>query len=253
MFENLQWEEATDVPALAPGAMHVWQFPLWTGEAARSLFHSYLSSEERARAARFHFPRDRKRYVAAHGLLRVLLGRYIGVQPAALRICCEANAKPALMNQPDGSPVTFNLSHAGSVAVCAVGRNRNIGIDVEKINGAFACEDIAGRYFSPQEVSALRNLPAEQRANGFFACWTRKEAYTKALGAGLHVPLESFSVSLVPGGPARFLEGVDPKWEMIAFCAGRRFPGALVYDGGAAGVRFFRLAHAMRRPSRWGI
>jgi len=240
--ENLEWEDAADVPALAPGDIHVWQFSLLAGEAIRSLLHSYLSSEEKERAARFHFRRDRNRYVVAHGVIRVLLGRYVSLQPAALHFYRGTNNKPALGDQPHGRALTFNLSHAETVGVCAVSRNRNLGIDVEEIKEESVDENFANRYFSPQEVKELMNLPPEQRANGFFACWTRKEAYVKALGTGLHAPLDGFTVSLVPDGPGRFLGGVDPKWRMSTFTAGSRFPAALVYDGAAANLRLFRLA-----------
>ncbi len=244
MFEKTEWEDPTDVPALMPGDVHVWQFSLSMGEAIRSLLLSCLSSEEHARAGGFHFARDRNRHLVAHGVLRILLARYAGVHPAALRFERDANNKPALTGQRGAVALSFNLSHAGALAVCAVSRNRNLGIDVEEIRKELPGEEIAGRYFSPQERSALMSLPLGNRSNGFFACWTAKEAYVKALGTGLHAALDSFTVSLGAEGTVRFLEGVDPKWQGIAFTAGRCFPAALVYDGDAAHLRFFRLASA---------
>jgi 4'-phosphopantetheinyl transferase len=229
------------VPALASRDIHVWRFALWAPEPVRSLLHSHLSAEERSRAARFHFERDRDRFVVAHGVLRVLLARYAGLEPGALNFGRGAHGKPGLVDQPGGDALTFNLSHAETVAVCAVGRNRRLGIDVEEPREDFFYEDIAPRYFSTQEVRALANLPPAQRANGFIACWVCKEAYVKALGTGLHTPLDSFTVSLVPGGPARFLAGVAPAWQVSCFTAGWRCQAALVYEGAPVDVRFFRL------------
>jgi 4'-phosphopantetheinyl transferase len=242
LCQNLEWEDAADVAALASGDIHVWLFSLSTDEAIRSLLHSYLGAEEKARAARFHFDRDRNHYVVAQGIIRVLLARYIGLEPAALRFCRGASNKPALVDQLNENALTFNLSHTASVAVCAMGRHRNLGIDVEKIREEFGGEDVANRYFSRREVQALMHLPPQQRAIAFFAGWTRKEAYVKAIGAGLYAPLDSFTVSLIPDAPARFLGGVDPIWHLISFSAGRGFPAALVYDGGQANLRLFRLA-----------
>jgi 4'-phosphopantetheinyl transferase len=134
--------------------------------------------------------------------------------------------------------LSFNLSHSEDVAVCAFGWNRNIGVDVEKIR-QIDHEEIARLYFSASEIHALASLPPEKRPAGFFSCWTRKEAYVKAVGGGLEIALGSFDVSLEPGSPARFLRGVASSWSIIGFMADQQYPAALVYDGSPADIRFF--------------
>jgi 4'-phosphopantetheinyl transferase len=125
--------------------------------------------------------------------------------------------------------------------VYAIARERNLGIDVEHVRPESAGEDIAKRYFSAREVSDLRTLPAEARVEGFFHCWTRKEAYLKATGMGLQIPLDSFSASLLPGQPAQFLGGVEPRWHMAAFHPAEGYVAAVVYDGAPGSIKYFSV------------
>ncbi len=125
----------------------------------------------------------------------------------------------------------FNISHSHGLAVLAFARNREIGIDLEPIRPEFAGEEIAERYFSAQELAELRALPAALRPEGFFLCWTRKEAYVKARGLGLQVPLDSFSVSLTPGQP-EILQSVDSaRWSLRSFAPAPNFVAAIVEEG----------------------
>ena len=217
----------------------VWTASLDREEETYARLESALSPDEIARANRFHFAKDRKRYVVARGLLRKILGRYLRQAPAALEFSYGAYGKPALLGAHVSSGLTFNLAHSGELAAYAVSTKRNLGIDVELIKPESAGEDIARRYFSGREVSDLLTLPPEQRVAAFFRCWTRKEAYLKATGMGLQTPLDSFSVSLLPGVPAQFLGGVDPCWHMAAFNPGDNYSGALAYDGTPSRVRYF--------------
>jgi 4'-phosphopantetheinyl transferase len=123
--------------------------------------------------------------------------------------------------------------------VYAIGKKRNLGIDVEHVQPNSAGEDIAQRYFSAREVNDLRTLPAEARVQGFFHCWTRKEAYLKATGMGLQIPLDSFAVSVLPEEPLRFLGGVDSRWHLAAYQPAEGYVAAVVYDGEPCPIKYF--------------
>ena len=162
------------------------------------LIESTLSADETERAARFHFPADRNRFIAAHGCLRDVLSRYLRCEPGQLNFSINDYGKPALRDHK----LEFNLSHSGGIALVAVARDRKVGVDVERMRQGISMQAIARQYFSKAEAAELQILPLEQREAAFFDCWTRKEAYIKAHGMGLSLPLDSFDVSLTPHEPA---------------------------------------------------
>jgi 4'-phosphopantetheinyl transferase len=219
--------------------IHVWTASLNRDEQTRARLESTVSPDELARANRFHFAKDRTRFIVARGLLRELLGRYLGHAPAGLEFSYGPYGKPALAGPNASSGLSFNLAHSGDLAVYAFSTGRNLGIDVELIKPESAGENIAARYFSAREVNDLRTLPPEARVTAFFACWTRKEAYLKATGKGLQTPLDSFSVSLLPGKPVQFLAGVDPSWHVAAFQPAEGYAAALVHDGNSCAASYF--------------
>jgi 4'-phosphopantetheinyl transferase len=157
------------------------------------------------RADRFYFSQDRRRFIVARGVLRTLLGRYLDRAPESLSFSYTTNGKPALASEPGADPIRFNLSHSHGTALYAVTRGREVGVDLEFIRGDLEAEQIAERYFSHREIVTLRALPTSLQKYGFFLCWTRKEAYIKARGEGLSMPLDQFDVSLIPGEPAALL------------------------------------------------
>jgi 4'-phosphopantetheinyl transferase len=164
--------------------------------AARALprWHALLDGDETARAARFRHERDRNRYVASHGILRVLLGRTIDRAPATLRFAATSHGKPVLRQ----SNLCFNLSHSRHLALFAISRQLEVGCDIEFHDERFLAENIPEHFFSPAEIAELRALPSSKQLAAFFAGWTRKEAYVKARGLGLSLSLTSFDVSLAP-------------------------------------------------------
>jgi len=190
------------------GEVHVWR--AWLDVSADLLgeLEASLSPDERERAARFRFAKDRDRFVAARGILRDILARYLGVNAAALRFRYGAAGKPAL---EDSSELRFNASHSHGFALYAVTMEKDVGIDVELIRPRVAEERIAERFFRPSEAASLRALPQEKQAEAFFRIWTRKEAYIKAVGTGLSMPLDSFDPAEVPGWPVRDLDS-DPRY-----------------------------------------
>ncbi len=195
---------------LSSSEVHVWLAPL--DQLHVSQLAQTLSEEELARAGRFHFRRDRERFIACRSLLRTILSRYLCVEPHQLRICYGTYGKPYLEEEVEKNKLQFNLSHSHGLALYAFTRGRNIGVDLEYIRRMPDFSQIAARFFSQNEYAALNALPESQRQEAFFYCWTRKEAYIKAIGNGLMHPLNSFDVSLAPGEPACLLnvEG-DPE------------------------------------------
>jgi 4'-phosphopantetheinyl transferase len=160
--------------------------------------HELLSADERERAARFRFDRDRDRYIAGRGLLRRLLAAYTGREAADLSFRYGAYGKPEL----EGPGPHFNLSNSGPLALIALSATAEIGVDLELAQDDFSRERIAERFFSPGEVRDLRALALEEQPAAFLRCWTRKEAFIKARGDGLSLALDSFDVTLQPGKPA---------------------------------------------------
>jgi len=192
-----------------------------------------LCAGEQARAARFALERDRNRYIAARSRLRRLLAERLGERPQAVELVYGKRGKPALAPRFAGTGLRFNLTHCDDVAVYAFTHEREVGVDVEAVRPLRDADDVAARFFSPQENLAYRSLPATERPQGFFNCWTRKEAFVKALGGGLHLPLDRFDVSLSPHEPPRLLRvGCKPGdrcgWLLIGLQPGPGLTGAVV-------------------------
>jgi 4'-phosphopantetheinyl transferase len=183
------------------------------GPDAVSASAALLSDGERQRARRFAFDRDRNRFIVTRALLRQLLAVRLGVGPESVELVSGARGKPALGGRFAASNLRFNVSHCEDVAVYAFSSGREVGVDVEAVRELPDADDVAARWFSPREYATYRALEPGERALGFFQCWTRKEAFIKALGDGLYHPLDRFDVSLAPGEPARILRVEDAPGE----------------------------------------
>ena len=183
--------------------LHVWRASLVRPDHVIDRMRGLLSEDERERADRFRFERDRSRYIVGRGLLRELLARYLQRPPADLTFEYGEFGKPTLPSGP-----WFNLSHSGPLALYAFSSLGEVGVDIELDEGERAHERsiaIAERFFSASEVKALRSLPPEARPRAFLSCWTRKEAFIKARGDGLSLSLDSFDVTLAPNSPPALL------------------------------------------------
>jgi 4'-phosphopantetheinyl transferase len=186
-----------DLFRIEPHDVHVWSLRLDLSRTAHDRLEGVLSAGEASRAERLVVAANRRRYVAAHGLLRLVLSGYLGVRPDHVALETGAGGKPRLANREGPR---FNLSHAGALGLVAVSADREVGVDIEEIRDVGDLEGLAETCFSPVERAALTAVPAAQRRWAFFAGWTRKEAFLKVLGDGLSRPLDSFDVSLAPGG-----------------------------------------------------
>jgi 4'-phosphopantetheinyl transferase len=243
MRAGVQWVSPVKTPKLLDDEVHIWRASLEMDSAALRRFESLLADDERIRAERFMFDRDRNRFIAARGILRDALGRYLACPPQIIGFVYGPRGKPAIVSGGEQPPIRFNLSHAHGLALIGITRKREIGIDVELIRSDFASQEIAKRYFSPKEIDRLNQIPGERRTEAFFLCWTRKEAYIKAKGDGLHIPLDSFDVSLSPDEPAQLFSADQSRWRIETFVPSivpeHRYAGAIVAEGKDWAARYF--------------
>jgi 4'-phosphopantetheinyl transferase len=220
---------------LAPGTVHVWRAPLdRPADECRRLGES-LSTDERERAGRFRFDHHRARYVVCRGLLRALLARYLGVAAGEVRFSYGEHGKPALA-APAGSALEFNVTHAEGMALFAVTPDRALGVDLEQVRCPADLPALVQSVFSGNEQAVFHGLPASQRLEAFFRCWTRKEAYMKAIGQGMALPPELIDVTLSPGVPARLLavrgEPLDgTRWLLVDLPPWPGYAAALAIEG----------------------
>lgn len=211
---------------IGPDLIDIWR---WSLDAVADDDCNLLSSDEQARAARFRYERDRRRFIVGRGRLRAILGAYLGVAARRIGFGYNAFGKPRLAGA--GEPcLHFNLSHSGGVAVLAVSDHYQLGIDIEQIKPLR--EDIAGHFFSSAECAALGEYRGAAYLPAFYRCWTRKEAFVKAHGAGLSLPLDSFDVTISAGGEPRLLrldgDGAAPsQWRLRNLLLGEGLVGAV--------------------------
>lgn len=214
------WSEPPQTLSLPSGAAHVWRVRLEQPPERVDEFLRTLDNEERNRAGRFHFAKHRRHFVVARGVLRLLLGRYLGIQPEAVQFYYGSHGKPLLDGEHRASTLRFNASHSGELALYAFVQNYEVGVDVEYIKQDFSTEEIAERFFSPHEIETITAREKPDRAAAFFRLWTRKEAYIKAIGTGLSHPLNTFDVT-VP----------IPDWSIVDLDVGQGYSAALAING----------------------
>ncbi len=243
MTSKPEWVKPAVQPTLEKNEVHIWRASQNVGQGVLSRLCAHLDSAEKARAERFVFPRDRDRFIVARGLLRELLADYAGCRPAEIEFEYGPQGKPLLASPASAAArMTFNVSHSHGLAAYAFALGAPLGIDIERIRSDFGGTEIAQRYFSPEEVAELNGLPPEARANAFFLCWTRKEAYIKARGEGLQIPLTSFRVSLTPGRPEELRAADGFRWELLSFEPAPEYAGAVVVEGRGMSLRYWELA-----------
>lgn len=237
-------EWPTPPPDISIGAdeVHVWRATLLASAEEVEPLWGLLSGDERQRAQRFRFERDRRRFVVGRGLLRILLARYLRCPPHAVRLSYSAHGKPAVVEP--ATLLAFNLAHSHELALYAFAWGRRVGVDVERMRSDLADEQIAQRFFAPGEVAALRCVPPHERTAAFFRCWTRKEAFVKARGEGLSLPLDQFEVSLDPD-QATLLCTAPPeealRWRLQPLFPDPAYAAALAVEGDGWQLRCWHL------------
>jgi 4'-phosphopantetheinyl transferase len=221
---------------ISSGTVHVWEFDIALPKDQSERYRDILSPDENQRADRFYFDRDRIRFIAARAALRSILAGYLNVAPHKIIFTYAANGKPELAGGLNESGLKFNLSHSRDRALLGVVSNACIGVDIEFINHEFTSDEIAQRFFAPGEVSRLRAMPQMERPAAFFSCWTRKEAYIKAVGQGLSLPLDSFEVAFGAGVEPSLLRVETSseeaaRWSMYNIPAAKGYAAAVLVEG----------------------
>ncbi len=241
------WHIAERRPVIEPNEVHVWLVDLDVPAETIKRYWQIISSEEQDRANRFHFPKDREHFIVAHGVLRKILGYYLNSSPKDLCFMQNSCGKPFLTEDKGASHIMFNLSHSHGLALIAAAYKRKIGVDIEWKRDDLASQQIAERFFSPKEVEELLSLEKRLQKTAFFNCWTRKEAYIKARGEGLSIPLHEFDVTLAPDKPAKLLASrVTPdeasSWSMHAVEIDNDHAAAVVVEGNGYQIKCWKWA-----------
>lgn len=231
-----QWSSPPQSLKLLNNNVHVWRANLDQPAERLHLLRQTLCDDELQRAERFYFERDRARFVVGRGLLRFILSRYLEIAANKLQFCYSSRGKPELAETLNANQIRFNLSHSQELVLYAVTRDRSIGIDVEYIRPMPEAEQIVKSFFSTYENSVFQHLPPDRKQLAFFNCWTRKEAFVKAIGDGLSLPLDRFDVSLTPGEPARLLgikgdRTYSTRWSLQDLTPAPGYAAALAVEG----------------------
>ena len=226
--------------------VHLWVLPLDTPPRPAAELAASLDEAERARAARLSRPVERHRFIVGRGLLRLLLGAYVGLPAAQVSFDHGPFGKPVLARGSGASPPSFNLSHADGWALLGVTRGGAIGVDLERVGPIPERDLLARQFFAPGEVASFARLPPSRVVDGFYACWTRKEAFLKLTGEGLSRATTSFEVTTDPDGPAMLVsvDGSADAGHPYRFWSGRllgEYRAALAVEGGLPALRFMRL------------
>ncbi len=217
---------------LQPNTVHVVEIAVQEPPASAA---ALLDPAERDRAARFAFDADRTRFVASHAGMRLALGSCLRQDPASLRFATDRLGKPRLFEPP--FDIRFNLAHSGERALLAIALGRDVGVDIEKERSVDVLA-LGRRYFAASELQALVNTPPPRRLAAFFRCWTRKEAFIKALGEGLYFPLDGFEVSVADDESGQLLKGcaaspaAPARWRIVSIPVDAPYTAALAAEQG---------------------
>lgn len=207
-----KWKVQSKPVILQNNEVHIWLVDIKNNVHDLEFYCKLLFAEELDQANRFHFEKDRIRHVITHGILRLLISRYLGIKPDEILFTYNKRRKPEIVNKSN-KKLCFNLSHSGNYILFAFSWDRKLGIDIELEKQIKDADGIIERFCSEHEKKEYFSFPPESRSKIFFNCWTRKEAYIKARGDGLYFPLENFSVSIDPLKPPLLLEVKDEPHE----------------------------------------
>lgn len=244
MFPVLLWPKSEAPRKISEGEIHVWGWTLEESSAGLPAEVSLLDAEELGRFHRFRFDSDRARFAIAHANLRRILSAYLGRANDDLRFLSNQFGKPELAGESSANTIRFNLSHSRNIALLALSLGIEVGVDVEELRPIEP--ETAKHSFSPAELSALGTLQGEEWLQGFYRCWTRKEAILKGEGVGLNVPLDGFDVSLLPGKLAELLQTrssarLHHRWILHDLRPAERAAAALAVASAEAKVYCFTL------------
>jgi len=242
-YINNKWNAQFSGFELVENIVHIWSVPLSIDAKTQNKYWSVLSDEEKSRANRYKFDILKTKFIACRGVLRLLMGAYLGIDANQVEISYIKNGKPN-----HHSNLEFNVSHSEDWAVIGFTLDTILGIDIECIKRNIEFEDIARRFFSLEESKLVINSPKEQLALYFYNCWTRKEAFVKALGDGLSFPLDQFEVSCVPSDPPQLLKTKwdkteATKWSLWGFEKDQDYVGAITLKGPSKELLYYTWDH----------
>lgn len=231
-----RWPPPDAPMQLDPEDVHVWRGSLEPPVPIVERLQRLLSRDEQTRANRFRFEIHRRRFMVARGWLRTILARYLETDPGELEFAYTEHGKPYLASRAEKHlQLKFNVAHSRSLALYAFNLNRDVGVDIEYISEDLTSDEIARRFFSTTEVACLRQLSASARHEAFFRCWTLKEAFLKAQGMGLSLPLDQFDVAFTEDSPmvlrTRWDENEAARWTLRAIEVGPGYVGAVAVEG----------------------
>lgn len=243
------WSDLREERIAADNRVQVWEARLTEIERVYGPLALTLSSDEKKRAERFRFDKDKRGFVLARGLLRQVLSRYAEAEPEALSFTYSSDGKPELLQPRDGQAVRFNLSHSGDVVLIAVTRDCHLGVDVECLDRKLDVHEIAQRFFAPEEAAALDRLPVALQRKAFFQYWTTKEAYAKAIGGGLKLVLPKVNLGTPDSGQGSWSR-IEPSGDLLGSWSSARlesscgYVAALVMQGKGYPIVQWRLSAA---------
>ncbi|WP_299767290.1 4'-phosphopantetheinyl transferase superfamily protein [uncultured Dokdonia sp.] len=224
--------------SLPSDQLHLWSVCKNMHEDRISTYWDILNATERERALKFRFQKDRSCFIIARGVLRMLLGNYLGIAPAHIEFQFGPNGKPYVIHSND---IKFNISHSGDTIILGFIKKHRIGVDVEYTKREVDVKKIAEHFFSEEEVRSLFALDQDYHTQAFYNCWTRKEAFIKAVGSGLAFPLDQFVVSLESTKEATLIDTKwdkeeKEKWMLHAIEPRKDYIGAVSVKGNVAGI-----------------
>ena len=235
--DESEWRQAVPGKLINSNEVHVWRVLIDSTTVQIENLKEILSSDELVKAGRFHFEKDQKRFIAARGILRRILGHYLDMNPHDIRFEYTSHGKPLLAGISGNDTISFNLTHSGAFALYAITRGKDIGIDIERVRDDVDMYQITQRFFSQGEINSLKQIDENKRLELFFQYWTRKEAFLKAMGEGITFPMEQCDVSLVNGrvlSPVTLL-GINREnscWHVQDLFPGRVYTAAIAVEGG---------------------
>lgn len=221
--------------------VHLWCSPLDLSSTQLSAFVSLLSCDEHAKAQRFRFDKHRRRYIIAHGMLRIILARYLKIEPQQVEFEYSSRGKPRIL----GTNIQFNLSHSHEMALYGITDDCPIGVDIEQLRPMTDAAAIANRFFCATESAIIEGLTSPEQENAFFQLWTAKEAYLKATGEGLGGGLDRVEIALNRGIHLLSINGIlseAEQWQLCSFPLFSAYRGAVVVWGKKKNFQYFNLS-----------
>jgi 4'-phosphopantetheinyl transferase len=247
MTNPIIWHIPAENMNLAENDIHIWLVSEDNPPLPLKELGEILSNDEQERANRFHFERDKNRYIVGRGILRTLIGKYyLDIEPKRLEFCTASKGKPALKDTFGRRRLKFNQADSNGMALYAISQTHEIGIDIECIRDISSVQEIVEGSFSKYEIAAFKALPADEKQRAFFNCWTRKEAFIKAIGQGLYFSLDQFDVAFTPGETPKILSirgdrAEAAKWSLFDLKPLHGYSAALAYKGLISETSYWRF------------